>query len=398
MISVQEAEQIILSCKKNYGTILVPLLQASGHILAEDILADRDLPPFHRVAMDGIAIRFLDYDNGNLAFNIAGVIAAGEGSLALLPKNACFEIMTGAALPDSADTCIPYEHLQIEDGIAHIIHEKVICGQHIHIRASDKKQGTLLISSGQKLDAVEISMAASVGKAEIMVKKLPRVAIFSSGDELVDVTASPLPYQIRRSNNYAIHTALQRYGIDAAMHHLPDNLDLVKTKIQQATLDFDVLILSGGISMGKFDYIPQAMEELGVERRFHKVKQKPGKPFWFGTFGQQGVVFALPGNPVSTYLCLLRYTLPWLEASLGFQPKSPFFAVLDSDLRFEPTLQYFLLASLKQDEDATIRAMPWRNNGSGDFSSLLEADGFLELPATQTEFRAGEGFRFWAYR
>jgi molybdopterin molybdotransferase len=397
MISVPQAEQIIQSCKKNYGSSAVPLLASIGRVLAEDIIADRDLPPYHRVSMDGIAIRFVDYEKGNRVFKIAGVIGAGEASMVSLAENACFDIMTGAALPASVDTIIPYEHLEISDGLARITLDKVRQGQNIHVQGSDKKQGDLLMRSGRIVGAAEISVAASVGKAQLMVKKLPRVAIFSSGNELVDVTTTPLPYQIRRSNSYSIHATLQHYGINATMLHLPDQLDVIMQEIKQAIANFDVVLLSGGISMGKFDYIPKALEAVGVTQHFHKVKQRPGKPFWFGTFGEQGVVFALPGNPVSTYLCLLRYALPWLEASLGYPQRPPRYAVLDSDVYFEPALQYFLPVKLQQNAQAVLRAFPWKNNGSGDYASLLEADGFLELPADKSEFLAGEIFPVYRF-
>ena len=150
--------------------------------------------------------------------------------------------------------------------------------------------------------------------------------------------------------------------------------------------------------MGKFDYIPQALEMSGVKRHFHKVRQRPGKPFWFGTYGERGVVFALPGNPVSTFMCLHRYVLPWVEASLGFEPVSPSFAVLEKSVRFEPPLTYFVQVKLRQDSDARLRADPLEGHGSGDFANLLSTDAFLELPLEQTEFAAGEVFRVLRFR
>ena len=393
MISVEQADQIIRTCQRQYGTISLPLLQANGHVLAEKIQADRDLPPFNRVAMDGIAIRFEDFERGQKAFSIAGVVAAGEPGPEALLIDTCFEIMTGAVLPPSSDTVIPYEHLEIQGGVSQIIHDTVKKGQNIHVQGSDHQQGSVLIQPGKLIGPIEISVAASCGKTHLLVNKAPKVVIFSSGNELVEINETPLPYQIRRSNNYTIKATLQQYGLDATMLHVTDNLELVTQALQQATADFDVLILSGGISMGKFDYIPQALESIGVEKQFHKVQQKPGKPFWFGTFGTQGVVFALPGNPVSTYLCLIRYVIPWLENALGYPVKSPAYAVLDSDFRFESPLQYFMQVKLWQDENAVLHATPVQNKGSGDYASLLEADGFMELPAGQTEFKAGAVFR-----
>jgi len=241
-------------------------------------------------------------------------------------------------------------------------------------------------------------MAAAMGKTELLVKKLPRIVLLSSGDELVEVQHTPLPYQIRRSNNYSTQAVLRLYGIEATMLHLPDDPEVIRREIAYCLASFDVLLVSGGVSMGKFDYIPQALEASGVQMLFHKVRQRPGKPFWFGTFGEQGVVFALPGNPVSTFLCLHRYVLPWLERSLGFPPTAPSFAVLAQPMQFDAPLVYFMQVKLRQDEQARTWAEPLEGGGSGDFANLLEADAFLELPLEQSVFSAGEVFRVLPFK
>lgn len=397
MISVLEAEQIILSHKKDYGTELLPFLAARGRVLAENIVADRDFPPYNRVTMDGIAIRFADFEAGCRSFTIALTQAAGDAPPTHLAPNACIEIMTGAACSSATDTVIPYEHLQIENGMANILDNPVSFGKNIHLQGSDRAQGEVLINAGQLLGPAEINVVASVGKSELRVKKLPRVVILSSGDELVEVTDTPLPYQIRRSNNYSTHAVLQGYGIEAVMLHLPDDLDLIRREVARCQLEFDVILLSGGVSMGKFDYIPKALETSGVQMHFHKVRQRPGKPFWFGTFGEKGVVFALPGNPVSTFMCLHRFVLGWLEASIGFPPVAPVFAVLAKPLRFEPPLTYFIQVNLRQDQEARTWAEPLEGHGSGDFANLLDTDAFLELPAERSEFLEGEVFRVWRF-
>ncbi len=398
MISVQEAEQIILSHRCDYGVEQVSFQSAQGRVLAESIFADLDMPPYDRVTMDGIAIRYADYAAGCRNFQIVATQAAGEAPLTSLAANACIEIMTGAAMSPVVDTVIPYEHLRMVDWVAHLLEIPVREGQNIHQRGTDGRQGDVLVPVGRTVGPTEISMAASVGLSELRVKKLPRVVVLSSGDELVDVVDTPLPYQIRRSNNYAMQATLRRYGIEATLRHLPDHLDVVTREIARCQAEFDVLLLSGGVSMGKFDYIPQALEASGVERHFHKVRQRPGKPFWFGTFGERGVVFALPGNPVSTFMCLHRYVLPWLEASLGFPPALPSCAVLAKPVRFEPSLTYFIQVKLRQDADARLWADPLEGRGSGDFANLLSTDAFLELPPERTAFAAGEVFRVLRFR
>jgi len=397
MITVNEAEQIILSHQKDYGTEMLPFLAAQGRILAENILADRDFPPYNRVTMDGIAIRYADYEAGCRSFPIALTQAAGDAPPTDLAPNTCIEIMTGAACSAVVDTVIPYEHLQMANGVANILENPVVFGKNIHLQGSDRAQGDIVIHAGQRVGAAQINVAASVGKSELLVKKLPRVVILSSGDELVDVADTPLSYQIRRSNNYSTHAVLRRYGIEAVMLHLPDDLEVIRREVARCQLEFDVILLSGGVSMGKFDYIPQALETSGVQMHFHKVRQRPGKPFWFGTYGAKGVVFALPGNPVSTFMCLHRFVLGWLEASLGFPTAAPVFAALAKPLRFEPPLTYFIQVKLRQDQEARTWAEPLEGHGSGDFANLVDTDAFLELPAERTEFLVGEVFRVWDF-
>jgi molybdopterin molybdotransferase len=404
MISVEEAEKIILLLKKDYGEEVVSFLVTQGRVLAENIVVDRDLPPYNRVTMDGIGIQYADYEAGCRVFQIVATQAAGdlpptELSTDNLQSGAkpCIEVMTGAALSTAIDTIIPYENLSINNEIAQIIEDSVVFGKNIHRQGTDQLKGDVVIEVGQVIDSTHINMIAAVGKSTILVKKQPRIVILSSGDELVDVADTPLPYQIRRSNNYSTRAVLYHYGIEPEMLHLPDNLEAIRKAVALCQQKYDVIILSGGVSMGKFDFIPQALEETGVKMLFHKVKQRPGKPFWFGTFGEKGVVFAFPGNPVSTYMCLHRYMLPWLEASLGY-PKSPVFhAVLDKNVHFEAKLTYFMQVKLQQGSDARLYAMPLEGNGSGDFSNLLASDAFLELPLEQTDFEAGQIFRVWEF-
>ncbi len=411
MITVSEAEQIIQAHIKDYGVETVPFLDAQGRILAENVVADRDLPPYDRVTMDGIAIRHADYAAGARAFQIVATQAAGDTPVDLMDITSgsfiihqsslikySIEIMTGAARSPTVDAIIPYENLRITDGVAHIRQEEVRLRQNLHLQGSDRRQGDIVIAAGQIIGPAQINMAAAVGKSQLLVRKLPRVVILSSGDELVDVADTPLPFQIRRSNNYSTHAILRQYGIEAVMLHLPDSLEITQREVARCQLEFDVILLSGGVSMGKFDYIPQALEAAGVQMHFHKVRQKPGKPFWFGTFGERGVVFALPGNPVSTFMCLHRYTLPWLEASLGFPPAPPHYAILEKTIRFEAPLVYFIQVKLKQDEAARTWAAPLEGHGSGDFANLLDTDAFMELPLERTEFMAGEVFRVLRFR
>ena len=397
MTTVEQAEKLILAQVKDYGDETVPFEQALGKVLAEPIKADRDLPPFNRVTMDGIAINYQAVENGICTFHIKATQAAGDVPVEITDRNECIEIMTGAVLPSSVNTVIRYEDLEMRAGLASIKVEGIKQGQNIHIQGADKKQHEVLAASGQLVTPAIISLAASVGKTHLLVKKMPKVVIISSGDELVDVHETPSPYQIRKSNSYTVKAVLQQHGLQPDILHIPDDPEITKAQIQQCLLNYDVLLLSGGISMGKFDYIPQALEDLRAEKIFHKVAQRPGKPFWFGRYQDKALVFAFPGNPVATFMCLHRYFLTWLNTTLGLAEQSPVYAVLAKDFKFQPPLQYYLQVKLNSNLQGQLIASPVEGNGSGDFANLADTEAFLELPMERDDFKQGEVFRIWKF-
>ncbi len=397
MITVEEAEKLILSNAGDYGAEIVLFEESLGRVLAETIRADRDLPPFNRVSMDGIAIKYADFEQGIATFRIKATQAAGDTPINVEQAGECVEIMTGAALPESVDTVIRYEDLEINDGKATLQVSEIKKSQNIHVRGSDRKQDDIVLTPGRIITPAVISMVASVGETELRIKRKPRVVIISSGDELVDVAAKPTPYQIRRSNSYMVKAVLAQTGIDAGMVHISDEPEAIKSILQQCLVNFDVLLLSGGISMGKFDYIPQALKDLQVKQIFHKVQQRPGKPFWFGKHASGPVVFAFPGNPVATFMCTQRYFLPWLNKSLGAETKQTTYAVLNADITFQPPLQYFLQVKLNFAAEGRLLATPIEGNGSGDFANLADTDAFMELPLNKTEFKKGEVYRVWVF-
>jgi molybdopterin molybdotransferase len=397
MTTVEEAENIINAHISDYGAEIVPFEMALGRVLAENIKADRDLPPFNRVTMDGIAVNFGAIESGISTFRIKGTQAAGDIPVDIEDLTECIEIMTGAMLPNSADTVIRYEDLELRAGLATLVTNEIKRGQNIHYKGNDKKQDDFVAHIGQVVTPAMISLVASVGETELRVKKMPRVVILSSGDELVDVHETPTPYQIRRSNNYTVKAVLKQHNLDADMLHLPDDPEFIKRQLKTCLENYDVILLSGGISMGKFDYIPKALEELQVHQLFHKVQQRPGKPFWFGKHGNGELVFAFPGNPVATFMCLHRYFLPWLNASLGSEPEPLMKAVLNNRLSFHYPLKYFLPVKLHYNEYCQLMATPVEGNGSGDFANLADTDAFMELPLERNEFKRGEVFRIWMF-
>lgn len=396
-ITVEQAETIIQSHIKDFGSEEVSFENALGRILIEELYADRDLPPFNRPTVDGIAIQFHSFNNGIHQFKIRATQAAGEEPAGIDKEDECIEIMTGAALHHSVDTVICYEDLTIKDGVAILNIPEIKKGQNIHPQGKDKKSGDMVAMSHQIVTPTLIGLAASIGKIKLLVNKLPRVVIITTGDEMVGADANPTVYQLRRSNDSTIKAVLQRYMLRANTLHLNDDYSVIKKELNRCLQEYNVILMSGGVSMGKFDYVPKALQELKAEKLFHKVKQRPGKPFWFGTLAGGALVFAFPGNPVSAFMCLHRYFLPWLESSLGIKQK-PMYAALAKDIYFPHSLQYFVQVKLSLNEMGQWLAEPFEGNGSGDFSNLIDTDAFLELPLEKDKFKKGEVYRVWKYK
>ncbi len=396
LITVQEALDIVLSQTENFGTELVPFEQSLGRILQEPVFADRDFPPFDRVSMDGITITLKAFSEGIHSFPIEGIQAAGSAQLTLHNSKNCIEVMTGAMLPKNADVVIPYELVELENDIAKVSVTDVKFFQNIHKKGLDKKQNDLLIKKNTTISAAEIGVLATVGKSKVLVATLPKVMVISTGDELVEVHEQPTDYQIRRSNVHTLVSLLQRTHINADTIHITDDKPLLKEKIREILEQYDVLLFSGAVSKGKFDFLPEVLEELGVKKYFHRVQQRPGKPFWFGK-KVNTTIFAFPGNPVSTFVSCMKYFYPWLQKSVGISSKNKDYAVLSQDFSFRPNLTYFLQVSL-ENKKGTIFATPFAGNGSGDLANLADADAFLELPSGRETFQKGEVFSFLRYR
>ncbi len=400
MITTEEATRLVMEHRLPLQTIAVPLEKATGSILQETLRADRDFPPFHRVMMDGIAYRLQDITE-NETLIVDGLQHAGEPPQTILLPGHCLEVMTGAVLPGNADTVTRYEDLVFseEEGrkMVRLTVKPEKKGQYVHHQGSDQRAGVALLHPGAVIGPAEIAVAASVGKTHLQVSQPPVVGIVSTGDELVEVHETPQPYQIRKSNGYALQSALAAMHIPAALHHLPDTKEAVRQGLDKAFAQHDVLIVSGGVSKGKRDYVPEVLEETGIRKIFHQVRQRPGKPFWFGTQDRK-TVFALPGNPVSTFLCFYRYVAPWLRAVLGNPDASPPYAILSEEVVFEPDLTYFLQVNVQFTSEGQLTAQPSAGHGSGDFANLLTCNGFLELPADKTIFRQGDCYPFIAFR
>lgn len=373
------------------------LQDSIGGYLAEDLIADRDFPPFDRVTMDGIAINFEAFADGHHEFLIEDVAPAGSPQKMLKNKLNCIEVMTGAIMPNNTDTVIRYEDLEIADGRAKVLADTLQTKQNVHFRGMDLGRGRTIVQKGKQLSSAEINIAAAVGKASLRIKSLPSTVIISTGDELVDVHETPELHQIRRSNIYGIQSTLKTWGIHAELRHLPDDRNHMETIISSLLDDYELLIFTGGVSKGKFDYLPDVLDALKVQKHFHKIQQRPGKPFWFGTSSDGKRIFALPGNPVSSFVCVYIYLRFWLDKCLGVESQ-PMYVALKNDVFFKPDLVYFLEARLESRSDGALVADPVAGNGSGDFANLVKTDGFLVLPQNKGEFRKGEIYLFVPYR
>lgn len=399
MITVEEATRIIMEHTIDIPNTLVPLEEAIGRVLREELVTDRDMPPYNRVTMDGIAINHEAFAEGRRRFKIEGVGAAGSPQTQLQDKENCLEIMTGAILPENADTVIRYEDVSIDNGAATVNIDDVRAGQNIHRQGIDREKGTVVVPYGRRLSAAEIGVAATVGKDRLRVAEFPSAVIVSTGDELVEVHETPEPYQIRKSNVHRLRATMRRWGIPADTAHLQDDKAEIRKHLGGLLEQHRIVLMSGGVSKGKFDYIPEALEELGVRQLFHRIRQRPGKPFWFGVSEKHNtLVFAFPGNPVSSFMCTIRYFRPWMLASLGLPGVHQPHAVLADDISFRPDLTYFAQVRLEYSSDGIIKAHPVEGHGSGDLANLVDADAFIELPRGSDLYRKGEVHPVWLYR
>ena len=395
MLTVKKAWTLVSKEFQSVMTTEVNLSDSLGHLLMEDLIADRDGPPFDRVMMDGIAISS-HLLNQKRNFTIESIAKAGEPQVKLMNIENAVEVMTGAPLPNGCDTVIRYEDLKIENGIALVDPAVKSVIQNIHFRASDFKSQDRIVNKGSLIHAPMIGILASSGKSKVKVKKIPKIAIVSTGDELVDVDQTPLDHQIRRSNLYALDALLISFGFNSnEIVHLPDDKKLIFETLKKLLEKVDVLILSGGVSEGKYDYIPSALADLNVEKIFHNVSQRPGKPLWFGKKDQK-IIFALPGNPVSCLVCLRRY---FIEAFCGDKMISQASAkvILAEDVNVKGERVFFHPVKLKNN-DGKILAFPIEGNGSGDYLTLKDSDGFVELDPAMNPFKKNQIVNYFSWK
>jgi molybdopterin molybdotransferase len=391
VLTPAEADRLIGQHLQCLPVESLPLAQCAGAVLRENIYAERDQPPYDRVAMDGVALHSEAASSGTRSFRIQAMQAAGDAPLALAARDNCIEVMTGAMLPSGCDSVVPVEELSVERGHAALAPQaRVEPWRNVHRRGSDTRQGALLICAGRRLRPPEIAVAAAAGMARIRVSSQPMLIVISTGNELVEPGEPVLAHQVRRSNAYAVVSALREHGFQrVADDHIMDDAGELRARLRFHLETHDVLVLSGGVSMGRFDLVPAVLEELGVRTIFHKVAQRPGKPLWFGMAPSGAAVFGLPGNPVSTLVCFARYVLPALRGALGESSLPASRLALAAPLTVTPPLTHFIPVRLEQDDWGRDWAVPVPTNGSGDFTALTGTDGFVELPPGPNTYPKG---------
>jgi molybdopterin molybdotransferase len=399
IVSFDEALKIVLGHASDLATAAAEqetLLGCGNRVLAEAVRADRDQPPFDRSTRDGFAVRAADYGSGLL--RVAGEVRAGElWRGGALEKDTAIEIMTGAAIPSGADAVVMVEHVErLGESIRLAEGRTIRRGENIVPRGSEARIGETILPVGTLIEAAEIALAAACGRPALSVFRRPRVAIVSTGDELVEIDATPEPQQIRNSNSYGLAALVTEAGGEAVrMPIAPDRRAELK-EIMVAARRCDLMLLSGGVSMGEYDLVEEVLQTLGAEFFFTGVKMQPGKPVVFGRLSAADdrhaqLFFGLPGNPVSTQVTFHCFVEPLLRAMAGAVVRGPRFAqaTLAGDAKGKPGLMQVLPAHLTAHRvRPEVRLVSWQ--GSGDLAANARANCYAVLPPETERFAAGD--------
>jgi molybdopterin molybdotransferase len=397
-VDFDEALKVVLlhaGSLQKLETEAAPLLACLNRVLAGPVIAERDQPPFDRSTRDGFAVRASD---ATTPWRLLGQIRAGERwSGASLESGNAIEIMTGAPVPEGADAVVMVEHVEVQDGSVRLSEGRSVrTGENIVSRGSEARAGDVVLAAGTVIEGAEIALAAACGRSELLVFRKPRVAIVATGDELVELDETPNEHQIRNSNSYGLAALAAKAGGDAV--RLPiarDQRDDLERLILEAR-SCDLLLLSGGVSMGKYDLVEEVLDAMGAEFFFTGVKMQPGKPVVFGRLPADGdfpaqFFFGLPGNPVSTQVTFHCFVEPLLRAMAGAAISPPRFAqaTLAEDVAAKLGLTRVLPSRLTYDRARPeVRIVVWQ--GSGDLAANARANCYAVLPSDVERFRAGD--------
>jgi molybdopterin molybdotransferase len=392
MLTFAEARQLAINQSRTRAgvrpTLSLPISDALGHVLAQEIHSDREYPPFNRSTRDGYAVHASEAAQA-AALSCVGEIKAGDTVSQPLAPGTCVQIMTGAAIPPGADAVVMIEFTN-RKGDTVTFDRATQPGQNIVPRGSEAHAGDLALRPGLRLGFAELAVAAQVGATTLRCHKKPRVAILSTGDEVVPITEAPGPFHIRNSNTVSLAAQIQLAGGEPIpLVNALDRVDELSAKIEQGLRE-DILVLSGGVSMGKYDLVESVLKGMGAEFFFDAVAIRPGKPTVFGRC-RDTLVFGLPGNPVSTMVTFQLFVIPAMGILSGAAPRPlPLLeATLAEPLQEKSGLTHFLPACLDwQGAAPQVRALRWQ--GSGDISTLTRANCFLVVPADRSDIPAGE--------
>ena len=399
MLSYEQARQkVIEQVGKKRGpraTFVVSVWDALGLVLQQEVKTDRAYPPFHRSTRDGYAVRAAEARAG-AKLRCAGEIKAGDAVTQTLAPGTCVQIMTGAAVPPGADAVVMIEHAKLEGqetagaGSQVWFERDARAGQNIVAQGSEAASGQTILTRGMRLGYAELALAAQVGVTQLTCAKKPRVAILSTGDEVVPLEQTPGPFAIRNSNSVSLAAQVQLAGGEPVLlGNAADKIEDLRGKIERG-LKEDVLVLSGGVSMGKYDLVETVLKEIGTEFYFDAVAIRPGRPAVFGRCGDT-FVFGLPGNPVSTMVTFELFVAPAVDLLSGAVARAlPLVgAKLGEALNEKPGLTHFLPARTEWTGAVpVVRALKWQ--GSGDVAALAKANCFLVVPADKGQVQTGE--------
>jgi molybdopterin molybdotransferase len=391
VLTFEEARAVVLQHAAKIVAMRVQhvaITDALGRVAAEDLRADRDYPPFPRATRDGYAVRAADVQQLPAQLRVIGQIKAGDTFTRTVNAGECAEIMTGAAVPAGADAVVMVEYTRL-DGDTVIVERTVAPGENVVPSGAECRSGGVVLTRGTRLRAQEIAVATTIGCSQLSVYDKPHVAILSTGDEVVEVDQRPGPVQIRNSNAYSLAAQIEHAGGEPVRLPIaPDEKSRLRTLIEYG-LSSDLLLLSGGVSMGKYDLVEQVLHDSGAEFYFTGVKIQPGKPLVFGKVRGK-YFFGLPGNPVSTMVTFQLFARAIIDALSGAQPQSlPFVsAQLESEIKTKTGLTRFLPARLVPAiAQPQVELVPW--NGSGDVFAQSKADCLLVIPPDREKIPAG---------
>jgi molybdopterin molybdotransferase len=386
-----EAQDIIKAAAHSFGKETLPLDQAFGRVLCEKIISDRDYPPFNRAAMDGYALRFEDFEKGRRDFSINETIFAGQTPSTTLSAGQCYKIMTGASTPQDADLVIRKEDTEENKGTVTILTDTAKPLQNIAQRGEDLRSGDIITDRSIQATPAVISLLATVGKQSVLVEKLPRVAIVTTGNEIKAIDETVTDVQIRNSNAWLLKSLLHKQGIQPFSEtHAPDEPAVLHEAFKNA-LQADIIVSCGGVSAGDADFVPDTMTALGVEKLFHKLMIRPGKPIWCGKTADGKMVFALPGNPLSCMVTFTLFVQPYLNACYGLPtPISMSMTLKDSRTKKTNLDEFFPVKIIPG--TSTVEVVPF--NGSGDIRAALFADGIARHEREKSSINAGEQVAF----